>query len=1004
MATLNSPGVAVTVIDESFYTPAAAGTTPLILIVSAQDKDNPSGTTAAGTTAANAGKVYLITSQRDLTDTFGTPLFYTDASGNPQHGNEINEYGLQAAYSALGLSSRAYVVRADLNLAELAPQATSPDGEPVSGTYWLDTANSVFGIKEWSAVTQKFTSKTPTVLDDTAATNILVAGAPAPSFGQPGDYVMVLTSSNIDNRLYYKSINNSWTLVQNPFEGTKRLVIDSHINYPSTFNASTATGSIWITSTTPSNGANWSVKYYDGTAKTWNSVTAPLYNSRNEATYELDPTGGGINIPAGTLYVDYGIAGATTSTLVADFQILRRTAKGKTTCVSNAQTIYATSGTTYTMLIAETVAGSSAYSGPFLVTTTATNTTTYLGSLLVSGILAQSNLQNTEALFDGLTNKLSLSHRLGGSLRITGISTNGTPSVTPLTLLGWVPYVHSTPLTTNNNLFVEGGPSYSTTTNTALLISNWKPLTYEARPSAPVTTPADGTLWFNNVVDQVDIMVNSGTNWVSYRNFYPATDPAGPIIQASQPLDGDRSDGGNLVSNDIWIDTSDLEMYGVNIYVYDSTITTGSKWVLQDTTDQASPSGWVFADARWAASGAASEAASITSLLSSNYVDPDAPNPRLYPRGIKLWNTRRSGYNVKKYIVNHIDRTTTNSRYLNESTAGYEPDRWVSQYPTDENGAGVFGRKAQRQSITKSLKSMVDNNLAIRDTDGLNFNIITAPGYPELIANMVSLNNDRGLTAFVIGDTPFRLQPNSTTLQNYGLNTAEALDNGDNGAVTYNEYMAMYYPSGYTTDNSGNNIVVPPSHMMLRTYLNNDSKAYLWFAPAGTRRGNIDNATNIGYIDTEGEFKSQTIPQSLRDVLDDVKINPISNLTGVGLVAFGQRTRAANASALDRVNVSRLVAYLRRQLDILSRPFLFEPNDAQTRREIKAAAESLMLELVGQRALYDFIVVCDETNNTPARIDRNELYVDIAVEPVKAVEFIYIPLRIKNRGDIAAGL
>ena len=98
------------------------------------------------------------------------------------------------------------------------------------------------------------------------------------------------------------------------------------------------------------------------------------------------------------------------------------------------------------------------------------------------------------------------------------------------------------------------------------------------------------------------------------------------------------------------------------------------------------------------------------------------------------------------------------------------------------------------------------------------------------------------------------------------------------------------------------------------------------------------------------------------------------------------------------------MAYLRRQLDILSRPFLFEPNDAQTRREIKAAAESLMLELVGQRALYDFIVVCDETNNTPARIDRNELYVDIAVEPVKAVEFIYIPLRIKNRGDIAAGL
>jgi phage tail sheath protein FI len=82
---------------------------------------------------------------------------------------------------------------------------------------------------------------------------------------------------------------------------------------------------------------------------------------------------------------------------------------------------------------------------------------------------------------------------------------------------------------------------------------------------------------------------------------------------------------------------------------------------------------------------------------------------------------------------------------------------------------------------------------------------------------------------------------------------------------------------------------------------------------------------------------------------------------------------------------------------------LFEPNDAQSRREIKAAAESLLIELVGQRALYDFIVVCDSQNNTPARIDQSELHMDIAIEPVKAVEFIYIPLRIKNTGEIASG-
>jgi len=153
----------------------------------------------------------------------------------------------------------------------------------------------------------------------------------------------------------------------------------------------------------------------------------------------------------------------------------------------------------------------------------------------------------------------------------------------------------------------------------------------------------------------------------------------------------------------------------------------------------------------------------------------------------------------------------------------------------------------------------------------------------------------------------------------------------------------------------------------------------------------------------DGEFQQAPIPENLRNVLQDVKINPISTIPGAGIVVYGQRTRAKNASSLDRVNVARLVAYLRRQLDLLARPFLFEPNDRITRNELKQSAESLLLELVGNRALYDYIVICDESNNTPARIDRNELYLDIAIEPVKAVEFIYIPLRLKNTGDIAAG-
>ena len=101
--------------------------------------------------------------------------------------------------------------------------------------------------------------------------------------------------------------------------------------------------------------------------------------------------------------------------------------------------------------------------------------------------------------------------------------------------------------------------------------------------------------------------------------------------------------------------------------------------------------------------------------------------------------------------------------------------------------------------------------------------------------------------------------------------------------------------------------------------------------------------------------------------------------------------------------MARLLAFLRGRLETIGKTFIFEPNDQITRNEISNAISNLLNDLVAKRGVYDYLVVCDESNNTPARIDRNELYVDIAIEPVKAVEFIYIPVRIKNTGEIAAG-
>jgi phage tail sheath protein FI len=145
------------------------------------------------------------------------------------------------------------------------------------------------------------------------------------------------------------------------------------------------------------------------------------------------------------------------------------------------------------------------------------------------------------------------------------------------------------------------------------------------------------------------------------------------------------------------------------------------------------------------------------------------------------------------------------------------------------------------------------------------------------------------------------------------------------------------------------------------------------------------------------------VNQGLRDVLYTNSINPITFVPGIGITNFGNKTLTTNSTALNRINVSRLIGFVRARLLSIGKQFLFEPNDQITRNEMRNTIVSLMIDLVAKRGIYDYLVVCDLSNNTPARIDANELWVDIAIEPIKAVEFIYIPVRIKNTGEIAAG-
>ena len=1127
---LTSPGVEVSVIDESFYTPAEPGTRPLIIIASAENKTNVSGTgTAAGTLASNAGRVFLLTSQRDLADTFGDPTFRVDSNNNPIHAGELNEYGLQAAYSFLGVSNSVFVIRADLDLGKLEPQADAPTGRPNDGTFWLDAATTTWGLFQWNAAAlsaggQSFSAKTPTVITDSTK---IENGAPKAAVGAIGDYAFTV-GNDVDGpdagsaadftgnvlQLFYKSPGNSnagvaageWVAVGSDdwknsvpavtgsqavttletsdvltitaqgvptsftsydtlaglvggingiysvsgigvvaaavnnklalylsgesdsvtLAGTSLakvgltaglvyapvLALSKHTQVPQWKSSGNGqinrpTGSIWIKTTEPNAGARIRVKQYDATAGIWIAKEAPMYASNASALVELDAAGGGRNIPLNTTYLQYNTTGATAP--LADFRLVRRAVvAGRATVVTTAEITDETfdaDSTTVKFLMASTVAGTATLSSNVEISFTPAGTASVDADTL-AGVINAENIPNVTAEVNA-RNQVVISHTLGGDIHFGESPATQNNNFT-LNVLG---------IGANANVYADqdGDATH------AMIASSWRPLSvntvaddsaYFISSVEPGTTVADGELWYSSVVDEIDLLVHNGEIWVGYKNIadFANTNDTGPMVSASAPTS--QTDGSELVNGDIWIDTSDLENYPV-IKRYNSLLLTRNKWETLDKSDQTSENGVLFGDARWSTAGANQEPALIPDLLTSNFVDFDCPDPALYPQGMILWNTRRSGFNVKKFVRDYVDLNGDNDRYKaafnnigdrptsGDNQGAYYPHRWVTESANQADGSGSFGRKAQRKVIQQALQAMINSNQDIRDTEVRNFNLIACPGYPELIGEMINLNYDRGLTSFVVGDTPARLTPDATTLNEWGTNVALALEDNDQGLVSFDEYMGVFYPWGFTSDNAGRDIAVPPSHMILRMMALSDQVSYPWFAPAGTRRGGITNATAVGYVSAEGEFVSVALNEGQRDTLYNVKVNPITFFTGAGLVNFGQKTRARNASALDRINVARLVIYLRSQLNRLAKPYIFEPNDKITRDEIKQQVESLLLELVGLRALYDFLVVCDESNNTPNRIDRNELYVDIAVEPVKAIEFIYIPVRLKNTGEIA---
>jgi len=1126
---LVSPGVEVTVIDESQYIPSAVNTVPYFLIATAQNKVSSNGVTvAAGTLAANANKTYLITSQRDLAATFGVPFFYQTTTGTPINGYELNEYGLLASYSALGITNRCYVQRVDIDLTELTASLIRPTGSPSNGDYWLDTSTSVWGIQEYNQTTNTFTVETPLVITDTAdIVDPDTDPTPLTSVGSIGDYAVVTCTTATHLLGYYKNSDNDWVQVGSDawktswptIQGTatpttltaasSMFINESEVFVPAassntvtgfagainaasiagvtaavvsgklylyadstaTNDASTSdggvisietgssggaalltalgivaqvyrapeylaaysyqaprwaagqtapapTGSVWNNVSPANNGVSLRVKKYSSSLATFVSQACPVYFGTVSASYALDPTGGGKNIPVGTTIAVADAATFGDTDAVMAFEILERYALGATVVPGSTNTPGPfTNGNSFTItgsqLDGTSISGTATISG-----TTVAAFITAVSSAAVPYVSASVNSAGA----------IVFTHSQGGT--ITLVNVIGTSTTTA----GF----------TTNTQFCR--PAFRTPNGLAL--SNWvgtPTFTYTSSSSAPDEDPVNGRLWYYSTVSDADIMIQNNGDWTAYQNVtndvrgfnLSLTNASGPIIAATAPTTQNDTSLSPLEYGDLWIDTSDLENYP-KLYRWE-VVDSVDQWIEIDTTDQTTQSGILFADARWAPNGTTDcvmdAIPTIDSLLTSSYLDLDAPNPDLYPQGMLLFNTRRSGYNVKSFQsdyfnaesypadpwssgttysvgayvsysgTNYISLQDFNTNNTPGTTAFWTPitqtNTWLTASGNRDDGAMWSGRQAQRQLVVEAMKAGIDTSSAAREEQA-QFSLIAATAYPELIPNMVALSNERNNTLFVVGDTPMRLAANGTDLAAWATNNGGLGFRSEDGLVTASQYLGTFYPSCQTTDTTGNPVVTAPSHMMMRTIIRSDAVSYPWLAPAGTRRGVVDNAVAIGYIDSAtGEFQQINVGQGLRDVLYENDINPITFIPGVGITNFGNKTTTSITSALDRINVSRLVAFLRGRLEEIGKLYLFEPNDDITRAEITNTVNSLMIDLIAKRGIYDYLVVCDLSNNTPARIDRNELWVDIAIEPVKAVEFIYIPLRIKNTGEIS---
>jgi hypothetical protein len=387
-------------------------------------------------------------------------------------------------------------------------------------------------------------------------------------------------------------------------------------------------------------------------------------------------------------------------------------------------------------------------------------------------------------------------------------------------------------------------------------------------------------------------------------------------------------------------------------------------------------------------------------------MDPTAPN-----YVARLLGNQYRQYNVADNQIEVIGDYPNNSRYVYVSSVltptpfyfdnnGQAKSQYTSSIPSDASGSFTGATGTLNTGVVADYNNNID--VASTNTQGLTgsdytnmlnllgnvddykYNILLTPGLFSSTLNLGSsqvttaINNtmNRGDSIYVVDLVPFSSSINDVTSAANSKNTS---------------YAATYWPWVQTIDpDSAQLIWVPASTMVGGVYAYNDNVSEPWFAPAGINRGGLGTVVRA----------EKKLSQANRDTLYQNKVNPIATFPGTGIVVYGQKTLQTKASALDRVNVRRLLIALKSYISQVAQNLVFEQNTIATRNQFLSQVNPYLESVQQRQGLYAFKVIMDDSNNTADVIDRNQMVGQIYIQPTRTAEFIYLDFNILPTGAV----